>query len=120
MPLQLSDLKTKTRKIAVEFDGDTVNIEYWTQKFNPSYQDSIKSGKKTKGLSESDSWASLLEIVKSWDLVDGDKPFPLNKESLAIVGNRLLMAIWVAIQADALPNAMSGGNSAAGSFQKGS
>jgi hypothetical protein len=117
MPLQLSDLKAKIRKIPIDYDGDIVNIEYCPQEFSPEFIDRIKTP-KPKGLSESDSWVPLLDVLKGWDLVDGDAPAPLNEKTLATMGNRLLMAIFLGIQADSNPNQMSGGTSAAGSLRK--
>lgn len=120
MPLQLSDLKAKLRKVPVEWEDETLTVEYWPQRFSPSYQDKVAKMIKTQGQTESDGWAIMLEVLAGWDIMDGDQPVPVNKGTISSLPNSLLMAILMAIRTDAFPNPTSGGTSAAGSLKKGS
>jgi hypothetical protein len=114
MPLDLSDLKAKTRAVSVQYEGETINITYRPQAVNPEYQSMV--GKTIKGNVEnqSEAWERMLAVMADWDIVDGGKPLPINRETLGMLPTNLLGAIFDAIITDALPNLKSGGTSAAG------
>lgn len=118
MPLSLSALAAKTRKLAVTWDGETIEVEYKTAAVNPAYQSMLQKIDDKKS-DQPSQWEAVLSIISTWDIVDGGKPLPITKESLAKLPTSLLMAIVNAIMEDVNPNPRSGAPSAAGSFRKG-
>lgn len=118
MPLSLSTLAAKTRKLAVQWDGETVQIEYKTAAVNPAYQSMLQKLDNKKS-DQAAQWEAVFGVIAKWDIVDDGAPLPITKESLAKLPTSLLVAISNAIIEDVNPNPKSGKPSAAGSFQRG-
>jgi len=115
MPLNLADLRAKRRTVAVEWEGETINVEYRPQAVNPAFESSLRNlVQNSSGKTEAEQWAVVLGAVSGWDLVDGKKPLPVSTEVLSELPSSLLQKILVDILADARPKAPTAALSAAG------
>jgi hypothetical protein len=116
MPLDLSDLKAKKRTVIVDYEGESIKVDYRPQMINPEYQTFLKRLKDDQATDdEAEQWESVLRVVCGWDIVDDGKPVQITRENLAILPTSLLLTIMEAVMEDASPNRKSGGLSAAGS-----
>ena len=120
MPLDFSDLKAKRRAVAVQYDGEVINVEYCPGMVTPEYQSAMLALAKSEPTEDQTAaWEQMLAVMASWDITDNGEPLPITRETLGMMPTDLLMAIMQAITADANPNARSAGTSGAGSRQKG-
>ena len=105
MPIRFKDLKDKVRKVVVEWDDDTLAVEYRpgasTVETAIALQEAIKDedGSPTLAMVE-----SFQEMVVSWDLLDeDDKPYPITTETLRKLPTYFLVEIMHAIAEDQNP-----------------
>jgi hypothetical protein len=104
MALNLASLASKKASLSFEFEGETVNAEFYPHKITPTYrallgklenQDEVDAQTK-------DATATMLsDLLVSWDVVAGDEPAPLTYECLLNVPTTLVGAtarqIWEAV-----------------------
>src|SRR6476469_3975013 len=77
MPLKLSELIALSAKRSFEYEGNTVNLEIFTQKMTPAFR------AEWQALIKSDSKNVLCQVcadfLKSWDVIgDNDQMQPIN------------------------------------------
>lgn len=103
-------------KLAIPFGDEVVNVVY-----RPSKVNAVTEAKALELRREGRVFAAhaayVAELVESWDLTDGKKPFPPTTENLESLGYEIVQHIRDSIMADYLPKAMARtvGNSANGS-----
>jgi len=119
MPVSLSELRAKEKKIVVDFYGEKVNVTYRPNVITPAYQQRIKDLRGKSDTPEAEQWAVIIEAVSDWDLTDDEGVLAVNSAGIALVPTELLQAIMRAISEDASPNSKSAATSGAGSRQKG-
>jgi len=114
MPVRIGKLSANTATVAVEIDGETLNVVYRPSGLTPETEDRLQEMVK-----EQRGGASLIvllrEILVSWDLLDdNDQPLPVDERTLRGLPITLLSRVAEAISDDMRPNPQSGGRSAAG------
>ena len=67
MPLRLKDLRNATRKIQVEFQDQTLEVEYYLNKATPALIAEMEGWSDKEALQR-----SICTLVKRWDLLDDD------------------------------------------------
>jgi len=66
MPILLSDLKNRTKKIVVEYQGDSLDVQYFINAVTPAF------------LSERLVIDQVKAVVAEWDVLDDEgKPIPV-------------------------------------------
>lgn len=110
MPISLADLTTATRLVAVEYDGQTVNVTYYPGRLTPAVEARLNQAnadnRPAGGVAD-----ELARIVAGWDVLDEKgKPAPVTADLLRDLPTRFLLALVSAIGADARPNARSAEN----------
>lgn len=111
MGMKLTDLRNKTASVAVEFEGDTLTVNYRPNALTPQAKLMVfrgQDGGKTQAERErsaNDFAAGLASIIESWDLLGDDgKPLPVTTELLLALPDALLAAIWVGMIEGNRPN----------------
>lgn len=110
MPITLSDLKSNTRTVPCEYDGETFALTYRPSVVTPDF-----------GVGESRTYLvdSLLALLTAWDIYE-DAAYTvmtpitadvLNSDS---IGLPLLRTMFDAIMQDVLPGKRNGATSSAG------
>lgn len=66
--MKLSDLRKKTKKISIEIQGDTLNVEYRLNVVTPLFLRELGSIED----SDENITRQLQEVVASWDLLDDE------------------------------------------------
>jgi hypothetical protein len=110
--MKLSQFRSKTRKITVEFEGEKFAVEYKPVAITPSFNERFLSDdvKVSTYLV-----AYIVEVVDSWELTDDDGiPLALTMEVVANIPTILLDAIFGAINEDIRPKETKKGSFAAG------
>jgi hypothetical protein len=76
--MKLSDLRNKTRKTEISFDGESMEIEYRAHAMTVDFMEALT------GMSGLDSVTSQVErVVARWGLVDDEgKEIPATKEAI--------------------------------------
>jgi len=111
MPITLGKLVAgKRRTVAVEFDGEIINITYTTGKLTPAVEarlnDANENNRPASGVAD-----ELANIITGWDILGDDgEPVPITAELLHEFPTRFLLACVQAIGADNHPNATSAEN----------
>ena len=100
MPLNLSDLVTKTKSISFEFDNEAVTMEVRVQSITPKMIANLKATQ-----TDDNAVSSLLvQLVARWDVMDGTSPFPLDVDKLSgismIFQQRCLTEIFASVGED--------------------
>ena len=92
--MDISDLKQKRAKVAVVFDGETINCDVLPNKLTPDYWAQLQDlGNATETDSENRDVLFLAELMPSWDITASGEPFPPTKENLRLCPIALLGAI---------------------------
>lgn len=118
MPIRVSNLSANTKSVAIDIDGETLNITYRPSGMTPETEDRLHAmaAEKRGGAS---LIALLVDVLASWDLLgDDDQPYPISVESLSRLPTLFLSRVAEGIMRDIAPNLPSGGVSAAGSLPR--
>jgi Pyridoxal phosphate biosynthesis protein len=106
VPLRVSQLKGKTRELAVKIpdEDEPVVIQYVPGELTLEVSDKIKEAVET-GF-EGDVAGIVLEpVIKGWDLIQEDgSPLPCNTEQLKKIPLHVLAVFMTAIQQDMMPD----------------
>lgn len=88
--MKLSDLLAKTRVVAVEYEGETINLVVRAEAITPNLMATLLSFSKTNLDAEDMTRmadivpALVCQVVESWDLLgEDDEPFPLDPAQVA-------------------------------------
>lgn len=92
--MRLTDLVAKTRKITVEFCGETAEVEYFINVVTPSFLRGLR------GLDDATSVEQqIAQVVKRWEVTDEDgKEIPATVESIEAAGIPLQFLSFVLAQ----------------------
>lgn len=106
--MRLSELTAATRTIAVSYLTYTLNVTYRPGVMTPDEDDRIQAARETN--TATDALIDLMSrLLAAWDVVDDDdKPLPVTPALLRSMPSGLLLAIMAAVQADMVPNVMTG------------
>lgn len=104
MAIQIKDLAQAIRNVRVQYEGDACTLQYRaganTAALAVEFQERLKDDEEngTELMVE-----RLVELVASWDLMDGDKPAPITKKVIMGLPIPLLTAMLQAIADDQNP-----------------
>jgi len=102
--MQVSTLQKSTRKIQVSVSEGELSVEYRPAAYTAEVEMMMLEAEK----SPLSTMCKLIEkIVVSWDLMDGDQPYPVTFEALSRLPVQFLSAIVQAITEDMRPNPTS-------------
>lgn len=87
--MKISELQRKTKTITVEYQGETVNLEYRLNAVTPAFLD--EGG---------DAAAQLVKLVTRWDIVDDDGSELAPEAVVRVLPVELLAKILSEIVAD--------------------
>lgn len=109
MPITLSELTKKTRKITVDIGAnEPLEVEYRIQAYTPEIESVVLSVGERPAMALAEV---LKRLVVSWNLVDDNgKMYPLDDEHLNKMPLQIMMAIFQAIAEDMRPNQTTAGN----------
>lgn len=106
MAINIAVLAKKTAPLIFEFDGETVNAEFYPHKITPVYKALLNKLDGDDGIDiDEDSKIAtakmLSDLIVKWDVMAGDEPAPLDYKSLVDIPLTLLgatcSAIWRAV-----------------------
>jgi len=114
MPLKLSELIAMSAKRSFEYEGNTVNLEIFTQKMTPRFraewQDLIKSESKNV------LCQICADFLKSWDVLgDDDQMQPITYEFLMQCPEGFLSLLSDEVYGVVFPNPTNASSSPSGS-----
>lgn len=99
MPIKLTDLKNRTRKIQVEFQGETLEVEYRINVVTPEFLHRLDTLAK-ENITDNLPY-QICEAVERWDLVDDDgEELAPTMELLRSLSTEFLTTVIRAIQND--------------------
>lgn len=98
MPLDLTAVQLETARCFVDYRGKKFEVEYWPDKLDGPLNKKIVSSSDDPEFAGMDD--AIKALVKSWDLMDGTKPWPLTPEKIAALPIMLKLRISNAIVAD--------------------
>lgn len=102
MPISIAQLQKATRRIEVEYDGQTVGVTYCPGTLTPAYI----AGLEGRRLEE-----QVVELVTAWEITDDTgKDLPVSAELAAGLPLPFLAAITEAINGDLRPNGRRAGS----------
>ncbi len=108
MPIQVKDLSKAVRSVTVHFQGDTVLIQYRAGANTAASAISLQERMEDEEASATEMIVERLsELIESWDLMDGDKPYALTKENILALPIPLINAILEAIVNEQSPNSQT-------------
>ncbi len=122
MPISLSKITAKTKTIAVEWEGETVQIDYSPSQYTPAYIDAL-AAKQKEAEAEADTAKQgekfsemACEVVKAWDIQGDDGAvLPVSVAAMSQLPVSLIQRFIESITGDLSPNAR-GGSVSNGSF----
>lgn len=93
--MDLASLKTRSVKLAIEFDGETINLEILPHKLTPEYRSQLaKLSREQADENAKDADAAMIaELLSSWDVVNEGEPFPPTYDNLRLVPMTLLVCV---------------------------
>ena len=96
MPIRAKDLLKATRKIEVEFQGQTLAVEYRVNAVTPAFFAEVE------GWSDKDVLQrGVCAVVQSWDLLDeNDQALPVTMETTEGLPVEFLRKVQEAVMAD--------------------
>lgn len=105
MPVSLKALKAARKKVAIDFDGEVLNVEYCPANYTPSFADQLSAigGSENFGVQIAET---ILMVLKGWDLLDeeGKKAVALETDVIRKdVPISIFKAIFEAIGEDNSP-----------------
>ena len=114
--MKLSSLIKNERRLAIELDGDTLNVVYRPSRITPAAQEEFSEAVDRVGNGPAAA-AMLALILVSWDLEADDGPYPHDEESLRSLPLEFVGGVFGAIMRDLNPNAPRPEASAGGSLR---
>ncbi len=111
--MDIQALKSRTRQVAVEYEGEKLTVEYRPGALTGALVDRVSTAAGEQGQSAVIALA-LSEVVAGWDATCGGEPFPPSMENLMALPLRLLSEVFRVVVQDAAPPPPSAGSS--GSF----
>jgi hypothetical protein len=104
MPLSITDLAANEKSLFIPIGDDGIKLVYYPNRMTSKlllHMDDVYDGTREElGIHE-----ALVELIKSWDLTDGDgNPYPITATALAKLGIPVLRVITTAIGNDSRPN----------------
>lgn len=111
--MDIQALKSRTRQVTVEYEGERLNVEYRPGALTGALVDQVTTAAGEQGQSAVIAEA-LAQVMAGWDATCGSEPYPPTHENLMALPLRLLSDVFRAIVQDAAPPPPSAGNS--GSF----
>jgi len=97
--MDLGKYKAVTKPLAVDFDGEVINVEYRPNIYTLGFQRRLEALRDDTG-----QFAELfLSLVASWDLKDGEAVVPLTAAGLEGVPLMVLAGIQGAVAESMLP-----------------
>lgn len=103
MPLNLANIKNDKRTIKADTLWGECEVTYKPSALTPAVEDKIREAESNQQNCE-----VFVSIVTAWDVMDGDKPYPLTVEALMDFPSALFSAILQACREDMAPKARSG------------
>lgn len=109
MPITLSELTRKTRKITVDIGAsEPLEVEYRIQAYTPEVESVILNVGERPAMALAEV---LKRLVVSWNLVDDNgEMYPLDNDHLHKMPLQIMMSIFQAIAEDMRPNPATAGN----------
>ena len=104
--MRLEDVINSTRQVEVTYQGQSLNVQWDAAKLTPVLLDRMAG----ESVSAMDMVAALVELLVSWDLMDGDEPYPITTESLQVLPAEFLSAILKGITDSLTPPEQNGGS----------
>jgi hypothetical protein len=100
MPITLMDLHRNTRTAALEYDGETVEVEYRPSEYTPEVEDAMQQARRS-GRPAMSRVEVLDKMLISWDVLDEEsKPLVPTRELLLSLPTAFLSAVLSAITED--------------------
>ncbi len=114
MAIKLSELIGKIAKRSFEYEGETVNLEVFTQKVSPAYRTAWQQVEKDP---DREARCQLTaDMVKSWDVQQDDGEMqPVNYEFLRLCPDAFLNKLVEQIEDVVFGNPTSASSSPSGS-----
>lgn len=98
MAIRLSARRAIVKPLAIDVDGETLNVQYRPGAFTPEFDRSARQ-LETSSDPETGLGAMFCSVVASWDLEGDDgQPVPLTPESLMTVPTDILIAVLGAMR----------------------
>lgn len=92
MALKLQNIRENTRTVRVIIGGETLNLT-----INPGYlnQEVMDQYREASDEGDHDTMAHVFgNIVREWDLLDGDDVMPINAETMRTLPTVVLTRVW--------------------------
>lgn len=67
MPIRLKDMQKATKTIQIDFNGETLEVEYWMYRATPAFLRDMETWDDKEALEK-----AVCAVVKRWDLLDED------------------------------------------------
>lgn len=114
MPVSIGKLQRNTAQVAIDIDGETLNVVYRPSGLTPAAEDQMHEQVQAQR-----GGASLVTVLApmlvSWDLLDEDgTSLPTDEATLRQLPTEFLSRVVEAITENMRPNPTSGERSAAG------
>lgn len=104
MPIQIKDLAQGARSVRVEYNGDSLNFQYRSGANTAQAAIEMQERMAEEDANQTEVLVErLAELVASWDLMDGDKPVPVTKQTLLGLPIPLISAMLQAVADDQSP-----------------
>jgi hypothetical protein len=114
MPIKLSELIGKTAPRAIEYDGQTVNLEIYTQRVTPAYRAKWQDAEKDP--TREARCQLIADMLASWDvLADDGKPETVTYEFLQRCPDAFLNQVVEVVEATLFGNPTNASSSSSGS-----
>lgn len=101
--MNLATLKSRTRPLEVECEGETLKLEYAPGRFTGELVDKVVSAADDVAKARLIANACAA-VIDSWDLTDGKKAVAATEDTLLQLPMVLLVEIFKAINEDNDPN----------------
>lgn len=107
MPISLNHIKNDKRSIAIDYNGDTLNLTYKPSELTPAIEAEIREealeGRNDRLIE------TVCKMVIQWDLLDeAGEPLPLEPEIVRDLPSAFLYAIQQGCREDMIPKSKSG------------
>lgn len=97
MPINLAQIAADRATIQVEFGGETSKITIRPSIVTPARISAARASAQDGGDDLADTVGFLVEVIESWDVVDGDQPVPVSAEVISQMRLDLVQALTKAI-----------------------
>jgi len=100
--MDIQALKSRTRQVTVEYEGERLNVEYRPAALTGALVDRVTTAAGEHGQSAVIAEA-LSEVVAGWDATADGQPYPPTPENLLALPLRLLSEVFRVVVQDAAP-----------------